>query len=131
MPYNSKDFHSFQFFKYHAFLHCTPGNYPKLFMDSYRIKSKNLRITYYLKQYGFVTAFSNDMCYYNPFPHKLKDFMKEGLCDHEFLICDPNRKHINSMFKRCLYLFMEKKILIINMNMEFNFGEHIKIIENF
>ena len=103
MPYNSKDFHSFQFFKYHAFLHCTPGNYPKLFMDSYRIKSKNLRITYYLKQYGFVTAFSNDMCYYNPFPHKLKDFMKEGLCDHEFLICDPNRKHINSMFKRCLY----------------------------
>ena len=103
MPYNSKDFHSFQFFKYHAFLHCTPGNYPKLFMDSYRIKSKNLRITYYLKQYGFVTAFSNDMCYYNPFRHKLKDFMKEGLCDHEFLLCDPNRKNINSMIKRCLY----------------------------
>ena len=103
MPYNSKDFHSFQFFKYHAFLYCTYGNYPKLFMDSYRIKKKNLRITYYLKQYGYVTAFSNDMCYYHPFRHKLKDFMKEGLCDHEFLLCDPNRKNINSMFKRCLY----------------------------
>ena len=103
MPYNSKNFHSFQFFKYHAFLYCTPGNYPKLFMDRYRDKNKNLRMTYYLKQYGFVTAFSNDMCYYNPYRHKLKDFMKEALCDHELLLCDPNRKHINSMFKRCLY----------------------------
>ena len=103
MPYNSKKYHSFQFFKYHAFRHYTPGNYPKLFIDSYRKKKKRYRITYYLKQYGFVTALSNDMCFNNPYPNILKEFSKEDLCDHEFLICDPNRKHINSMTKRCLY----------------------------
>ena len=43
------------------------------------------------------------MCYNNPYPNLLKDFSKEELCDHEFLLCDPNRKNINSMVKRCLY----------------------------
>ena len=103
MPYNSNNFHSFQFFKYHAFRHYTPGNYPKLFIDSYRVKKKRFRITYYLKKYGYVTAFSSDMCFNYPYPHILKEFTKEELCDHEFLLCDPNRKHINSMTKRCLY----------------------------
>lgn len=103
MPYNSKNFHSFQFFKYHSFLHNTYGNYPKLFFDSYRVKNKRFRITYYLKKYGFVTAFSSDMCFNYPYANKLKEFTKEELCDHEFLLCDPNRKSINSMIKRCLY----------------------------
>ena len=103
MPYNSKDFHSFQFLRYHAFQHHTAGNYPKLFFESPRKKRKLLKITYYLKQYGYVTAFSNDMCYNYPYPNRLRDFSKEELCDHEFLLCDPNRRHINSMFKRCLY----------------------------
>ena len=103
MPYNSKKFHSFQFFKYIAFRHYTYGNYPKLFFDIYRKRKKRFRITYYLKKLGFVTAFSNDMCYNNPYPNLLKDFSKEELCDHEFLLCDPNRKNINSMVKRCLY----------------------------
>ena len=103
MSYNSKDFHSFQFLRYHAFRHYTPGNYPKLFIDTYRKKGKKFRISYYLKQYGFVTAFSNDMCFNYPYPNILKEFTKEELCDHEFLLCDPNRRNINSMVKRCLY----------------------------
>ena len=103
MPYNSKNFHSFQFLRYHAFRHYTPGNYPKLFIDSYRKNRKKFRITYYLKQYGYVTAFSNDMCFNYPYPNLLKEFTREELCDHEFLLCDPNRKNINSMVKRCLY----------------------------
>ena len=103
MSYKSKDFHSFQFLRYHAFRHYTPGNYPKLFIDSYRKKRKRIRMTYYLKEYGYVTAFSNDMCHNYPYPNMLKEFTKEELCDHEFLLCDPNRRNINSMVKRCLY----------------------------
>ena len=103
MPYNSENFHSFQFFKYHAFKYYTPGNYPKLFIDMYRRKKKRFRISYYLKKYGYITAFSNDECSVNPYSSLLRDFTKEELCDHEFLICDPNTKHINSMTKRCLY----------------------------
>ena len=103
MSYKSKDFHSFQFLRYHAFRHHTVGNYPKLFFESNRKKRKKLRITYYLKKYGYITAFSNDMCYNNPYPNKLRDFSKEELSDHEFLLCDPNKRHISSMFKRCLY----------------------------
>jgi hypothetical protein len=50
-----------------------------------------------------VTAFTNDMCSDNPYSTKLSGFTKGELCDHEFLLCDPNTKHINSMIKRCLY----------------------------
>jgi len=103
MSYDSSKFHSFQFFKYHSFKDYTPGNYPKLFYDTYRKKNKRYPITYYLKKYGFVTAFSNDMCSGDPFSTLLKDISKEDICDHEFLLCDPNKMHINSMTKRCLY----------------------------
>ena len=103
MPYNSTKFHSFQFFKYHSFHFFTPGNYPKLFFDTYRVRGRGFRISYYLKKYGFVTAFSNDMCMFNPYYNFLYEFTKDELCDHEFLLCDPNIKHINSMTKKCLY----------------------------
>ena len=103
MSYNSKDFHSFQFLRYHSFKRNTYGNFPKLFIEPYNRKRKIFRITYYLKQYGYVTAFSNDMCFNYPYPNRLKDFSIKELCDHEFLLCDPNRRHINTMFKRCLY----------------------------
>ena len=103
MPYNSKKFHSFQFFKYHSFKHYTPGNYPKLFFDKYSgLKKEGVRITYYLKKYGFITAFSNDMCNFHPMSLKM-GMTKEEICDHEFLLCDPNSQHITSMIKRCLY----------------------------
>ena len=103
MPYNSKKFHSFQFFKYHSFKHYTPGNYPKLFFDkSNESKSEGIRITYYLKKYGFITAFSNDMCNVHPMISKM-GITREEICDHEFLLCDPNSQHVTSMIKRCLY----------------------------
>ena len=103
MPYKSEKFHSFQFFKYHAFKHYTPGNYPRLFFTDPTKTKKEMRITYYLKKYGFVTAFSNDMCFNHPFPTNLEEISKEELCDHEFILCDPNQKHVSSMTKRCLY----------------------------
>ena len=99
--YPSENYHSFQFFKYHSFYMYTHGNYPKLFygMD----KSENMtRITKYLKENGYVTAFSNDMCLRDScwMPH---DMSKDEICDHELILCDPNMKGTNSMIKKCLY----------------------------
>ena len=99
--YPSENFHSFQFFKYHSFYMYTHGNYPKLFygMD----KSENMtRITKYLKENGYITGFSNDMCLRDScwMPH---DMSKEEICDHELILCDPNMRSTNSMIKKCLY----------------------------
>ena len=99
--YPSENYHSFQFFKYHAFLLYTHGNYPKLFYGT--DKSENMtRITKYLKENGYITAFSNDMCMRDScwMPH---DMSKEEICDHELILCDPNQKSTNSMIKKCLY----------------------------
>ena len=99
--YPSENFHSFQFFKYHSFYFYTHGNYPKLFYG--KNKSNNMtRITKYLKENGYITAFSNDMCLRDScwMPH---DMSFEEICDHELILCDPNRKPTNSMIKKCLY----------------------------
>jgi hypothetical protein len=99
--YPGENFHSFQFFKYHSFIHNTHDNYPKLFYG--KDKSADMvRITKYYKENGFITAFSNDFCMRETcsMPHKMSN---EQICDHEYIICDPNSKSINSMFKRCLY----------------------------
>ena len=94
--YPLEKYHSFQFFKYHAFYGNTYVNYQKLFYWN------KTRITKFLKHNGYITAFSNDICArdscYIP-----KDLTKEEICDHELILCDPNMKSINSMFKRCLY----------------------------
>ena len=99
--YPSENFHSFQFFKYISFFNCTIGNYPKLFYGKDN-SSHMERITKYLKENGFITAFSNDLCLrdscYMPRIMKFKE-----ICDYEFLLCDPNKKNSNSMIKRCLY----------------------------
>ena len=99
--YPNEKYHAFQFFKFHSFKFHTTGNYPKLFYGCN--KGKNMvRITKYLKKNGYVTAFSNDMCKLDScsLPHYMS--LKE-ISDHEYLICDINRKHTNSMIKRCLY----------------------------
>lgn len=99
--YPNEKYHAFQFLKYHSFRFHTRGNYPKLFYG--RKKGRNLvRITKYLKINGFVTGFSNDFCQLDScyLPHNMS---KEEISDHEFIICDANKKDINSMVKRCLY----------------------------
>ena len=99
--YPSENFHSFQFFKYIAFYNWTRANYPKIFYG--RDKSKYMiRITKYLKENGYITAFSNDMCLRDPC--KINRVMtKHEICDHELILCDPNMKNTNSMTIRCLY----------------------------
>ena len=56
----------------------------------------------YLKENGYITAFSNDMCLRDScwMPH---DMSKEEICDHELILCYPNMKSTNSMIKKCLY----------------------------
>lgn len=97
----SEKFHSFQFFKYHSFNGYTSVNYPRLFYGN--VAGKNIiRITKYFKDNGYVTCYSSDIClrentvtYHN--------YSYEEICDHELIICDPNKSNINSQIKRCLY----------------------------
>jgi len=99
--YPNEKYHSFQFLKYHSFQYSTPGNYPKMFYGNDNGKNM-IRITKYLKENGYVTAFSNDMCLLDSCypPH---DMSLTEISDHEYLICDPNKRGLNDMIKKCLY----------------------------
>ena len=55
-------FHSFQFFKYHAFEGHTAINYPRLFYGNGASAKDLVRITKYLKKNGYVTGYSSDWC---------------------------------------------------------------------
>ena len=101
LKFNSDNFHSFQFFKYHSFSGYTPANYPIIFYGEERVKMK-VRFTKYLKENGYMTGYSNDLCYREPAQtgHKMN---QSEICDHEFIICDPNIEGQISFTKRCLY----------------------------
>jgi hypothetical protein len=99
--YPNEKYHAFQFLKFHSFRFHTRGNYPKMFYGCKK-GSNIVRITKYLKINGYVTGFSNDFCQLDScyLPHNMS---QEEISDHEFIICDANKKDINSMIKRCLY----------------------------
>ena len=96
----SHNFHSFQFFKYHSFTSYTPGNYPILFYGNHRNKM-NKYITLYLKKNGFITGYSADNCVFD-FTRSLHNFTVDDIYDHQYVMCDPNYKILNSEFK-CFY----------------------------
>lgn len=99
--YQKEKYHSFQFFKYHAFLGHTANNYPKIFYGDNR--GKNIvRITKYLKENGYITGLTSDSCQRDLI--RTEHIMKlEEVCDHEMIICDPNMMHLLTLKKRCLY----------------------------
>ena len=100
--YQNENFHSFQFFKYHAFNDFTGGNFPQIFYGKGN-KSKNMvRITKYLKENGYVTGFAIDFCQKDN-TRVCYSLSKEELYDHQFTLCDPNKANLNSLIKRCLY----------------------------
>ena len=100
--YPNENFHSFQFFKYHAHEAYTAGNFPKIFYGN-RMNAKHyVRITKYLKENGYLTGYSNDVCQKDNSRTK-HNLSKDELYDHQLLLCDPNEEHSNSMTKRCLY----------------------------
>ena len=96
----SENFHSFQFFKFHAFKCCTRFNYPTVFYG--KVRGKLVRNIKYLKENGYVTGYINDMCLREPTNTGL-EMTDDEISDHEMLICDPNMKHSFSSSKRCLY----------------------------
>ena len=99
--YPTEKYHSFQFFKYHAFLGHTANNYPKIFYGNNRGKNI-IRITKYLKENGYVTGLASDSCQRDLI--RTNHIMKfEEVCDHEMIICDPNMMHYLTLKKRCLY----------------------------
>ena len=97
----SAKFHSFQFFKYQSFYLYTPNNYPILFYGRTR-NSSIVLITKYLKENGYVTCYSGELCDKDN-TRTLHNFTTEEIYDHQFIICDPNRENININTIRCLY----------------------------
>jgi len=100
--YPNDSYHSFQFFKYHAFKGYTSINYPLLFYGQKRdVKKKNL-ITKYLKNNGFITSLANDYCLRDNTLSN-HEFILDEVFDHEFILCDPNEENIDTQSIRCLY----------------------------
>ena len=99
--YPNEKYHSFEFFKYHAFEGFTSINYPLLFYGQSRfIKKKNL-INKYLKKNGFITSLAHDMCIRDN--TKVHKFILDEVYDHELILCDPNMDNPSSSNIRCLY----------------------------
>ena len=98
--YSSENFHSFQFFKYHSLHWYTVGNYPVLYYGNFRNKNNKL-ITLTLKKNGFITGYSADNCFID-FTNSFHDFSFDDIYDHQFLMCDPNKKLASSKLN-CLY----------------------------
>jgi len=99
--FSSTKFHSFQFFKYHSFTLHTTSNYPILFYGRPR-NSRIVLITKYLKENGYITCYSGELCDKDN-TRTLHNFTTEEVYDHQFIICDPNKEHININTIRCLY----------------------------
>ena len=99
--YPSENFHSFQFLKYHSFKGYTFENYPRLFYGD-KAGKDIIRITKYFKDNGYVTSYSNELCF-RDISVTRHNMTFEEVGDHELILCDPNRKHTNALVKRCLY----------------------------
>ena len=95
-------YHSFQFFKYHAFKNNTSGNFPILFYGKDRNSKKLVLLTKYFKENGFITNYDSDFCQKDNI-RTFHDFTESEVYDHQFLICDPNKINYNSIYKKCLY----------------------------
>ena len=102
--YPSEIFHSFQFFKYHAFDGYTYTNFHFLFygqINNNNIQNKHL-ITKYFKQNGYVTCNVHDLCEIDN-TRTYHNYSIEEIYDHQYLTCDPNNFDINVNIIRCLY----------------------------
>ena len=82
--YPTINFHSFQFFKYHAFYGSTFNNYPKIFYGNNAGKNI-IKIIKYFKENGYVTSYSNDLCTRDN-SNTIHNLTYEEIGDHEFLI---------------------------------------------
>ena len=100
--YPNEIYHSFEFFKYHAFKGYTSVNYPLLFYGQNRKVKKKFLINKYFKENGYVTGLAHDYCWRDNTLSN-HNFIKEEVFDHEFNLCDPNQENVNINTVRCLY----------------------------
>ena len=98
----SETFHSFQFFKYHSFLHHTSDNFPRLFYGKPKEAKNIVLITKYLKENGYITSYSSDVCQRDD-TRTFHNLTAEESYDHQMLLCDPNKPHFNLNIIKCLY----------------------------
>ena len=98
----NENYHSFQFFKYHAFKMFTPGNFPRLFYGNKREVNDLVLITKYLKENGFVTNYCGEECRKDN-TRTFHNMTKSEMYDHQMLLCDPNVVEMNKPVKKCLY----------------------------
>ena len=99
--YPKENFHSFQFFKYHSFYGHTRTNFPILFYGEER-NSTMVLINKYFKENGYITGYVGDYCDKNNV-RMYHNLTTEEIHDHQFIICDPNKMHYNTLTIKCLY----------------------------
>ena len=108
--FRNENFHSFQFFKYHSFIGYTRENYPRLFYGNTTRNRSIVLITKYLKKNGYITSYSSDNCNKDN-TRTFHNMTFEEAYDHQMLLCDPNKQHMNSNTIKCLYGHIESKYL--------------------
>ena len=100
--YPSENFHSFQFFKYHAFQGYTTVNFPFLFYGQNKTNNNKSLITKYFKENGYITSAANDWCVKDN-TRTYHNYTTKDMYDHILPLCDPNNDNFNSNTIRCLY----------------------------
>ena len=100
--YPEENFHSFQFFKYHAFKGLTSYNYPKLFYGNEKYVKDLKIITKYFHINGYMMGYATDICQKDN-SRTRRGLTDEETYDHQLLLCDPNLSHPSSLKIRCLY----------------------------
>ena len=103
-------FHSFQFFKYHSFIGYTRENFPRIFYGSPTKNVNIVLITKYLKENGYITSYSGTNCQ-KDHARTFHNLTFEEAYDHQFLLCDPNKQHMNINTIKCLYGNIESHYL--------------------
>ena len=98
----SENFHSFQFFKYHAFQGYTQGNFPFIFYGRDKKAPRKILITKYLRNIGYITSNVNDYCNKEG-TRSYHNFAIEEVYAHQLILCVPINDEVNYITIRCLY----------------------------
>ena len=113
--YPNENFHSFQFFKYHAFKGLTSNNFHKLFYGNEKYVKDLKRITKYFHLNGYMMGYGSDMCQKDN-SRTRRGLTDEEAYDHQLLLCDPNIAHHSSLKIRCLYGYLNAHHLFEYIN---------------
>ena len=93
---NNLGFNAYQFMKYQTFASWTPPNAKPMFFSSKNKQGNYVYILKYLKENGYVTGNSGNLCAKESFPYNIQDSSNYNLIldeyDHEniAMFCEPN-----------------------------------------